>query len=898
VILKTTVTSKLLAIYSKKEKVNQWQIPQLLTDFPRESKTQYQGGCHILKLPPELISKLKRLSQEAEVSLSVLLLTAFKTLLYRYTYQQIFSVGVPIFNNSLSETSIESDHINQILVVNTDFSGNPTFRELLSRISQFDFPIEKSQKELLNNNHQPLPHLFQMSFTTQDIQVLSPEWLDYPFNFLELDFVNQFVSCDLSLCIQELQEEPLCKWDYNSNLFLATTIERLSQNYIQLLKSIINNPDQAISKLDLLADNEKHQLLVEWNQTKVEYPRVCVNELVEKQVEKTPNAIAVIYQTQQLTYQQLNQRGNQLAHYLKTLGVNSQDPVGICVERSLEMVIAILAVLKVGGICVPLDPSYPEDRLAYMLSDSQSQIIITTKALLNETSLANIFVNNQLIELDSEWEKITQQKDSNLLNQVNLDHLAYIIYTSGSTGKPKGVMMKHKGLTNLIFWHKNHRIIPSRTLQFAPISFDIAFHEIFSTCCTGGTLILITSEQRQDPISLLKLIEKHQIEKLYLPFVALQQLAEAIKQTTIPTSIREIMTAGEQLKITPQLANFFQKTGAVLHNHYGSSECQDVTTFTLTGEVDSWQMLPLIGRPLNNISIYLLDDHLQLVPICVVGKLYIGGDGLAEGYLNRPDLNQEKFISNPFGEGYIYQTGDLACYQEDGNLQCLGRVDRQVKIRGFRIELGEIEGLLVKHPYVKESVVILQEAIQGDKRLVSYIVLVENINIEEQKSVLTTYLRQNLPEYMIPSGIIILEKIPLTPTGKIDHRALPIPNQFDRYLKEELVLPTSKTEQLIAQIWQEVLRLEKVGIQDNFFELGGNSLLLISIQQKISTVLSINLSIISLFQYPTIQTLTRHLTKLNEKKGNVQSANNYYGEYESLLQKQRQLRHQHRKTVV
>lgn len=627
---------------------------------------------------------------------------------------------------------------------------------------------------------------------------------------------------------------------------------------------VVLNPEQPIAKLLVMSQTDREQLLPDWNNTATDYARArCIHAWFEEQVQQTPNAIAVVFDHEQLTYQQLNQQANQLAHHLQTLGVEPETLVGICIERSAMMVVALLAVLKAGGAYVPLDPSYPSDRLAYMLADAQVYLLLTT-AKLRETSLAisHVAQGYSTVDLDREWETISQASNHNPVSSVKPQHLAYVLYTSGSTGKPKGVMMEHLALVNLIDWHLHHRITPAKTLQFAPLSFDISFHEIFSTWCSGDTLVLISEEQRRNPDALLNVIVEQGIEKLYLPFAALQQLASLAIRRSVQTRLREVMTAGEQLQILPQIAQFFQQTGCILHNHYGATECQDVTTFTLPANVKDWVMLPPIGRPIHNTQVYILDECHQLVPIGMAGELYIGGEGIARGYLNRPDLTQERFIANPFGSGRLYKTGDLARYLPDGNLQHLGRADRQVKVRGFRIELGEIEGLLAKHPMVEESAVILREDVPGNKRLVAYMVPSQDAVTDDLELVVQRYLREHLPDYMVPACLVLLERMPLTPSGKLDRRNLPVPKSSLPVLTTGLVLPQTETEKQIAQVWQGVLLLDEVSINHNFFEVGGTSLLLIQVYEKLADIFGDRLTTITtLFEYPTIQTLAQQLSQ-------------------------------------
>ncbi|MBO1352039.1 MAG: AMP-binding protein [Hormoscilla sp. GUM202] len=610
--------------YWKKQLGSNLPILQLPLDFPRPTMQSDRGQCKSLKLSSNVREQLQRLSKQAGVSLFVVLLGVFKILLYRYTHQEDLLVGIPVSGRHRSGDEGIIGNVANTLVLRSDLSENPSFLTVLSHLQQVydralehkDFPFPKLVEELLPERDPSLSPLFQVSFKFQENFPLSLKLPELTLSSLELE--NSVVSCDLAVVVQATETGLVWKWHYNQDLFAPATIDRLLVHFQTLLTSLLEHPKQPIEQVNLLTSLERHQLLVDWNETQVQSPSCCLHQLVETQVEKTPNVLAVVDKTQSLTYEELNHKANQLARYLRKVGVEPQDFVGICVERSPQMTIAILGVLKAGGVCVPLDPAYPQERLAYMLSDTGAQVLVTTETALQASSLHPIAQGFKLVRLDEDRPLIAQEPHSNPVCAIAPGHLAYIIYTSGSTGKPKGVMMAHEGLTNLIGWHRRERIVPARTLQFAPISFDISFHEMFSTWCSGGTLFLISTSQRRDPFALLQLIQEQQIEKLYLPFVALQQLAEVVKTTnTIPTTVKEVMTAGEQLQITPTLVYFFQQTGATLHNHYGASECQDVTTFTLTGNPEDWPVLPPIGRPLHNLQVYILDEGLQPLPIAL-----------------------------------------------------------------------------------------------------------------------------------------------------------------------------------------------------------------------------------------------------------------------------------------
>jgi amino acid adenylation domain-containing protein/thioester reductase-like protein len=584
-----------------------------------------------------------------------------------------------------------------------------------------------------------------------------------------------------------------------------------------------------------------------------------IHELIEGQVSTTPDAVAVIFGEQRLTYRELNEKANQLAHYLRKLGVKPEVLVGVYLDRSLELIIALVAILKAGGAYLPLDISYPIDRLRLMVEDAQASILLTQSHLLERLSE----IETRSLCLDVEAGVIAQYSSDNPQSEVTLENLAYVIYTSGSTGRPKGVAMPHCALVNLLAWQNQQSsvAIGSRTLQFTPISFDVSFQEIFSTLSSGGTLVLISETTRRDPVKLLKFLDKAAIERLFVPFVSLRQLAEAIEREGIlPKNLKEVITAGEQLRITPSLANWFaQMPNCTLHNHYGPSETHVVTSYTLTGKPQTWSTLPPIGQPLPNTQIYLLDSRLQPVPAGVSGEIYIGGVCLAREYLNCAELTAERFIHNPFSqnpEERLYKTGDLARYLSDSNIEYLGRIDQQVKIRGFRIEPGEIEGLLEQHPQVREAVVMTRENPLGDKCLVAYITPLATVSHAGELAGsfarnLRQFVRSQLPDYMVPSAFVVLEEFLLTPSGKVDRRALPIP-QWTRVSEETYVAPRTIVETKLAQVWSQLLSIEKIGIYDNFCELGGNSLLAIQLVYRVSEAFNQELPLENFLEKPTI----------------------------------------------
>ncbi|MEL7406243.1 MAG: amino acid adenylation domain-containing protein [Cyanobacteria bacterium J06558_2] len=847
--------------------LNYWQqqlagLPPLLElplDKPRPAVQTFAGKTERFKLSRELTEQLKTISQESGATLFMTLLTAFAILLSRYSNSQDIAVGSPIANRNRSEIEPLIGFFVNTLVLRTNLEGEPSFKELLQRVRkttldgyahsdlQFDQLVEVLRPER-SSSYNPL---FQVMFILENRTVTSRETSALKINPLPVDSVTALF--DLTLSMEETDSGLMGLWRYDSDLFEAQTIQRTTANFLTLLEGIVANPQQSIAQLPLLDLAERQQLLVEWNETQSEYaPDKCIHQLFEQQAERTPNAVAVVFEGQKLTYQELNYKANQLANYLSKLGVKPDVVVGLCVERSLAMVVGLLGILKAGGGYVPLDPAYPQERLQFMLQDTQVPVLLTSKNLVSRLPESEATI----VLLDQDWDVIAQESPDNLFPGVNPDNLGYVIYTSGSTGKPKGVTMTQLALCNLILWQLQNTTVsaPATTLQFSPISFDVSFQEIFSTWSSGGTLVMITEELRRDARALLSLLKEQAVSRLFLPFVALQQLAEVAESSgVIPEYLREIITAGEQLQITPAISYLFSKLNhATLSNQYGPSETHVVTAFNLSGAVETWSALPPIGRAIANTQIYILDSHLQPVPIGVPGELYVGGVCLARGYLNLPELSSEKFILHPFRheeEARLYRTGDLARYLPDGNIEYLGRVDNQVKIRGFRIELGEIEAVLAQSPDIRETVVLAREDTPDDKRLVAYVVPQQE---QPDSSDLRSFLKKRLPNYMVPSVFVFLDTMPLTPSGKVDRRTLPQPDNTRQESSSTFVAPQDQLESRLIKIWEKVLGIEPIGIRDNFFDLGGNSLQAVTLFAQIEKQFGKNLPLATLFQSATV----------------------------------------------
>jgi amino acid adenylation domain-containing protein len=847
---------------------------QLPTDRPRLPVQSFRGAVHPLALSKAVTAALKDLSQREGVTLFMTLLAAFKTLLYRYTHEHDISVGSPVANRNQVETEHLIGMFVNTLVMRTDVSGNPSFRELLSRVrevalgafSHQDVPFEKLVEELQPERNLSYSPLFQVTFALQNTSMPALQFVGIELNTFQIN--NNTAKFDLSLDLSETEDCISGYFEYNTDLFNAETIARMSEHFQTLLEGIIANPDQCLGELPILPARERHQLLVEWNNTTVEYPQnQCIHQLFAAQVEQTPDAVAVVFEDIQLSYQELNAKANQLAHHLQGLGVGPEVLVGIFMERSLEMLVGLLGILKAGGAYVPLDPSYPPQRLQFILNDTQVPVLLTQERLL--ASLPDH--EAQVVCLDRDWTTITSLPAQNLDSGVRSENLAYVIYTSGSTGTPKGVLIPHQAVLRLVLGI-DYTPLDSTVvcLQLAPIAFDAATFEIWGTLLHGGSCVLYPTFGIPEPQELQTTLQRYHVTTLWLTAALFNTLITDAPEVLL--GVRELLTGGEALSVSHIREAQRQLPGTQLINGYGPTES---TTFTccyripqiLDRELSS---IP-IGRPIANTQIYILDAHLQPVPMGVTGELHIGGAGLARGYLNRPELTAEKFIANPFGAGRLYKTGDLTRYLPDGTIEFLGRVDHQVKIRGFRIELGEIEAILGQHPAIQEAVVLVREDHPGEKRLVAYVVTSANSHVSEFRS----YLKSKLPDYMMPAAFVMLDSLPLTVNGKVDRRALPLPEIARPDLQVNYVAPRTKLEQEIAKIWQDVLQVEKVGLHDNFFDLGGHSLLVIRIHDRLRDIINQDFSVVEIFKYPTVSSFAHYLSPENSKVLSLSANNNH-----------------------
>jgi len=847
---------------------------ELPTDRPRPPVQTYRGARQSFELSKDLTDALKALSRREGVTLFMTLLAAFKTLLYRYTGQEDVVVGSPIANRNRAEIEGLIGFFVNTLVLRSDLGGTPSFRELLGRVREValgayahqDMPFERLVEQLQPERDMSYNPLFQMMFVLQNAPV--PDWGFSGLALSPLEVDSKTAKFDLALSLTETEQILIGAFEYNTDLFDGATIARMVGHWRILLEAVVADPDKRIYELPILTEAEQHQLLMEWNDTEVDYPKdKCIHQLFEEQVERTPDHVAVVFEDEQLTYRELNARANQLAHYLQKLGVGSEVLVGICVERSLDLGVVILGTLKAGGACVLLDPTEPEQTLTFFLEDTQLPVLLTQKRLLEEKQFPKEISKHRLkiICVDTIWESLCQESSQTPFSEVTAENIAYITYTSGSTGKPKGVMTCHRALcSRQLSWQSTFKLTEADRLLLNVYRSLILHYLLIGPLWLGGRVIMARPDGHRDSAYLVELIAKQKITGICvvpsLLRVLLQQ--ESLKNCN---SLRKVFCGSEALPIELQ-EHFFSSLSVDLYNIYGLTE----TTFSTIWKCQrrsNKEFVP-IGCPTANAKVYILDSCLQPVPVGIPGELYIGGDGLARGYLNRPELTAERFIRNPFSEQpgiRLYKTGDLACRLADGSIKYLGRIDRQVKVRGFRIELEEVETVLAQHPAVQQTVVLAREVIPGDKRLVAYVVP-KGAQIPTFNQ-LRSFLTEKLPNYMVPSFFMFLETLPLMSDGKPNYRALPAPSQARPEIEETFVAPRNAVEKVLSGIWSEVLNVEQVGLYDNFFVLGGDSLLGTKLISSVHKVFQVKLPLKSLFDTPTLIEMSQAIIKHQAKPG-------------------------------
>lgn len=893
---------------------------ELPSDRPRPPVHQFRGQSLTFDLPLEVAQSLRTLSKQTNTTLFMVLDAALAVLLYRLSGQEDIVIGSPIANRTRKSLEPLIGFFVNTLLLRHDCSANPAFQDFLMQVQRTaldayqhqDIPFEQLVDALKTERTLSYTPLFQVMFVLQNAP-LEAVTLD-GFSLTPLDLENPTSKFDLTIMMEEDGDRLSGIWEYNQDLFDVTTAERMVNQFQTLLEAIAQNPQQPLLELPLLNPAEHHKIVVEWNQTDASYPvETCLHQLFEAQVERTPDLMAAIMSSGRYSYAELNQRSNQLAHSLQANGLTPGDFVGICVDRSLDMMVALFGVLKAGGVYVPMDPTYPADRLSHMLSDAQVSVLLTQSHL--QERLPDHAA--QVVCLDTAWEvcadgtarPIAEQPTTNLPCSRQATDLAYVIYTSGSTGKPKGVMIDHRGAVNTIAdINRRYDVKASdRVLGLSSLSFDLSVYDVFGFLAVGGAIVIPEPEAALNPTRWWELIEQEKVT-LWNTAPAVMELFvnHLIRQgQRIPASLRTVMMSGDAISVTlpDQIRQYADHPTISINSLGGATEGSIWSICYPIGTVDpEWTGIPY-GQPLDNQAFYILDPQLQPVPVGVPGELHIGGLGVALGYLNRPELNEKRFLVDPFSDrpdARLYKTGDMGRYRPDGVIEFLGRIDTQVKIRGFRVELGEIEALLLQQKGVSEAVVVVWEPQPGDQRLCSYLVMDEGQSCVPSQ--LRNALREQLPVHMVPSVFMDLPAIPLTANGKVDRKALPTPSQQDTQSTQSdvaFIQPKTQTERTIATTWQEVLRLEKVGTQDNFFDLGGHSLLMVQVHAQLQTQLDSPLTIVELFQYPTIASLADYVeqqqtaisaTEQGQQRKAVRS------QRQQTVAQRRQARQKHRRT--
>ncbi len=838
---------------------------KLPTDRPLPARMNHHGALERFVVPKSLVGSLKVLASRESATLFMLLLAAFQVLLMRYCGQRDLAVGVAVAGRPRAEHDGLIGCFVNTLVMRARLGDNPTFVEFLRQVRQTsldahdnqELPFDKLAAELRPQVDSNRNSLYRASFELRDPPA---HHVDLPgLTARPVEPQSTAAQLDLSLTLTETDGGLSGEFVYATQLFDATTIQRLSGQFVTLLEGIAADPEQTVDRLPLLIEAERHQVLVDWNHTDVaDFRGHCIHHLFEQQVERTPHSVAVVFEGRELTYAELNARANQCAHALRSLGVGAEVLVGVYAERSAEMVVALLAVLKAGGAYVPLDPSFPQQRLLHMLEDTQVAVVLVQPHLLDElpASAAHTLL------LDASWASFASEPTENLHATCKSENLAYVIFTSGSTGRPKGAMNEHGAVCNLLLWLCREYSLSAddRMLQKTPFSFDVSVLEFFCPLIAGSRMVLASPDGHRDSAYLARLIRDAGITTLHFVPSMLQVFMEGHGFEEC-AALKRVFCGGEALP-SDLMERFFSRfPNLELHNHYGPTEAAVDATFWACKPGRQAPCVP-IGRPLANTRTYILDALDQPVPIGVAGELHIGGVQVGRGYLNRPELTAERFVVDPFSAdagARLYRTGDLARYLSDGNIEFLGRTDHQVKLRGFRIELGEIEALLMRQPQLREAVVLLREDTPGDPRLVAYVVPVgEMPNTAELREA----LKEQLPDHMIPAAFVPLAALPLTASGKADRKALEAPNRGQTAPLSTSVAgrePPSTVEDALARIWRELLRHEAIGIHENFFDLGGHSLLAIRLVSRVRDVLGIELPVRALFDAPTIAGLALQL---------------------------------------
>ncbi|MFG6101397.1 amino acid adenylation domain-containing protein [Leptothoe sp. EHU-05/26/07-4] len=864
--------------YWQQQELDLIPSPALPFENHASKSTIFKPSIHLARLGQDLVARLDAAATLYKCTVAEFLLACWQTLLWQITGQSKIVVNTVYSGRKYEELEEVLGLLAKDLPVQCSFQKNLKFTEILASISQTldshakwqEYFIEAEQKTV-HDSPLGLPVSFECEVGADR----------YEYGGVSFSLEKQYVCFEqfkLKLSCILRPDSVTAQLHYDPEVMSPGSIPYLAEQFQTLVASALDTPEAAVGELKIMSDRQLQQVLIEFNQTQVDHSiERCIHHRFETQVKQTPNHVAVVFEDAQLTYIELNQRANQLAHYLQKQGVGPEVLVGIFIEQSatdgeplmLDVITAILGILKAGGAYLPLDTALPKESLALRLQDAEAPMLLTQSSLLEKLPE----YAGQVICLDRDSAVIAQENSENPTSEANGENLVYVLFTSGSTGRPKGVAIEHRSLLNYIDGILVRLDLPlGRSFAtFSTFAADLGNTAIFPALCTGGCLHVVSQAQLSDPEALANYFQHHPIDCLKIvPSHIAALLTSPGMQSILPR--QRLILGGEAASwgLIEQIQ--WQAPNCRIMNHYGPTE---TTVGVLTYSVNEQsaqqisKMVPL-GRPLANTQVYVLDRQLRPVPIGVSGELYIGGAGLARGYWNRPELTENRFIANPFvseSGARLYKTGDLVRYLPDGNLEFLGRTDNQVKIRGFRIELGEIEALLDQHPGVRQSVVSVWEE-QDNKRLVAYVV--PNKSQQPSVSDLRNFLREKRPEYMIPGSFMFLKELPLKSNGKVDRQSLPAPNQIRPELAETFVAPSNEVEQTLAAIWQEMLQVEKVGVNDNFFELGGHSLLVVQVHSKLQSTFNQDVSITDLFKYPTISTLADYLSQGKSKQSSLE----------------------------
>ncbi len=854
------------------EQLNYWgrQLADLVplplpTDRPRPSVQTFSGASHGQRISHDVTEQLGKISRQVDGTLANVLLSAFMILLSKYTGQTDIAVGSPIANRTRKEIEGLIGFFVNSLVMRVDLSGDPSFRTVVNQVKTTsleaydhqDLPFERLVEALQPDRDPSRNPLFQVMFAVQNAPF---EGFTLP-GLTVTPFASKIVQTrfDLECYIREIENGLTLLFVYNTDLFEEATIKQMGRHFHRLLEGVVRNPDQELSKLSLLDRHERHKHLVEWNNTATAYPQErTITDLFAEQVAVRPEAVAVVEGPNQLTYSQLNERATHCAHMLRAHGVGPEVCVGVCLERSLELVITILGIVKAGGAYVPVDPQIPPDRGAFMLQDANCKVLVIEEGLRGTIGpgWAGTVVPFDQKTVDLGWHQTTP-----LEAVTRPDNLAYVMYTSGSTGHPKGITIPHRGVVRLVLDTDYVELTSEdRLAQVAPVAFDAATFEIWGALLNGGQVVVLPKTVVLAPSEFQRAVRQYDISTIFVTTALVNHIAQAVPSTF--HGVRQVLFGGEA--VDPKWIRVLTENGSprrFLHV-YGPTENTTFSTWHRIETIpDNAPTIP-IGRPIANTQGYIVDIRQHPVPKGVYGELLLGGDGLARGYLNRPGLTAEKFIPDSWrGKpgGRLYRTGDLVRSLSTGAIEFKGRRDHQIKLRGHRIELGEIEAKLSQHPDVQAGVVMCREDGPGDKELVAYVVGDQSL---VKAQVFRDYLKQRLPSYMVPTVFMRIEAIPLTSNGKVDKRALPAPTEADRTQGVAYVPPSGEIQEQIAEIWQDVLKVEKVGRQDNFFEVGGHSLLATQVVSRLREQFKVEMKLAIFFEVPTVEQLAQSIETL------------------------------------